>query len=769
MGATFDRKLLNRIGDIIGTEALVRNIHVVLAPTVCVHRSPLQGRAFEAFSEDPTLSGILGAEYIKGIQRHQVAACIKHYAAHDQSERSPEDNIIATERTLRETHLLPFQIAQKLSRPLAYMTAYNKINGTHASEDPWLINKVLRQEWGFDGLVISDWWGTYSTSEAINAGLDIEMPGPTVWRANNMLSYAVDARKVSQETIDSSVRRVLTLISKVYKPPSTAKDQDFNTLDSQLVAKKAATDSIVLLKNERGVLPLDQNGSTTVALIGDHFKSPATGGGGSSEATPYYVSKPFDAIVEYIGMERIQTEVGCYSHKFLPLLTEELTQPSGKAGLYCEMFEKDPTENSDTECIWTAETTKSLLQFTDTLPLHLPSLHYMRIRTIFTAGESTLYRFGLSVFGKAKMSIDGDQVIDLWKDHPEKNDTTPVFNAFSMERFHDLHLERGRKYNIEVILCNVFTSKIIGAAPAGGIRLGGCKVLDEDRGIRDAVTLAKNVDVPIIMTGLSSDYEMESMDRKHMHLPGRLDELIERVTDANPNTVVINQSGMPVSMPWASKVGTLLHAWYGGQETGHGIADILFGKVNPSGKLSVTFPHRIEDTPAFLNFAKSDHNIIYGEGVFLGHRYYEKVDRPPLFYFGHGLSYTKFNYFNLVVPSIFEGKAEHVMHISVDITNIGDVRGAEVVQLYIGDPKCSVQRPKRELKTFSKLELDAGESHTCHLELDKYAVSFWSEEHSKWRAEAGSFIIFLAKSANPDDVIFEKEFTLQETFMWVGV
>ncbi|KAF2649961.1 glycoside hydrolase family 3 protein [Lophiostoma macrostomum CBS 122681] len=769
MGATFDVHLLRQVGELIGDEAVAKGIHIALAPTICLQRSPLIGRGFEAFGEDPILSGTLGGHYIAGVQDRRVAACVKHYAAHDQSDNSVEDDCHMTRRTLREVHLLPFQTAMKICRPWALMTSYNKINGTHVSEDPFLIHQILRKEWGFDGPVVSDWWGTYSTSEAINAGMDLEMPGLTVWRGK-ALKLAVESRKVRMARIDESLRKVLKVVAKTYTTRPPKKDGNNDTPENRNFTRKVAADSIVLLKNQTNVLPLKADAKKKIGLIGDHFQIPATGGGGSSEVTPYYVSKPFDAIVEKVGADNIEYEVGAYSHRFTPLLTSELRQiGSERPGLFVELFATHPDEKPTPEVLWTAETTRSLLQFTDSLPKHLPDTHFVRIQTVFTTPKSTKYRFALSAFGKVIMRIDGEQVIDLWTDHPEKTETTPVFNAFSMERFHDREIEEGRKYHIDIVLSNVFTSSVVGIAPAGGIRLGGCDILDEDKAIEDAVSLAKRVDLPVVMTGLSSDYEMEGCDRKSLALPNRTDELIQRVAEANANTIVILQSGLQVTMPWISKVNTLLFAWYGGQETGNAVADVLFGSVNPSGRLPLTFPKRLEDTPAFLNFGKTDREIVYGEGVFIGYRYYEKLKTSPLFYFGYGLSYTSFEYSNLVVPEEFADATGQILQASVNVTNTGSVFGAEVIQLYIADLDSSIQRPRKELKAFKKVGLEKGETQTVRLEFYRSALAFWSEEDLQWRAEAGKFKVIIARSADPEDELLEATFNLPATLLWSGL
>ncbi|KAF9876715.1 hypothetical protein CkaCkLH20_05561 [Colletotrichum karsti] len=309
MGATFNTELLNAVGRLMGDEAIRKEVNVALAPTVCIQRSPLLGRGFEAFAEDPILSGRLAAQIIEGIQSRGISACIKHYAAHDQSAKGLEDNIHMSLRTLREVHLLPFQVAMTTSKPWAVMTAYQKINDIHASEDPFLIQQVLRAEWGFQGLVMSDWWGTYSTSEAINAGLDLEMPGPSIFRGKQ-LQTAVEARKVSEKTIDNSVRRLLRLVQQTYARSLPVVQSGGNTLESQATMRKVAGESIVLLKNDRSILPLAKDSGKSYGLIGKLFETPATAGGGSSETLPFYVSAPLDAIIEAVGDERVQYEPG---------------------------------------------------------------------------------------------------------------------------------------------------------------------------------------------------------------------------------------------------------------------------------------------------------------------------------------------------------------------------------------------------------------------------------------------------------------------------
>ncbi|KDN70514.1 putative glycosyl hydrolase family 3 N terminal domain-containing protein [Colletotrichum sublineola] len=770
MGSTFNADLLHKIGNLLGEEARARGVHVLLAPTICLQRSPLFGRGFEAFTEDPYLSGILGAAYINGVQERGVATSVKHYAAHDQSDNSIEDNVCMTQRTLREIHLMPFQLVMRDSDPWTFMTSYNKINGIHVSEDPLLLKQVLREEWGFKGLVMSDWFGTYSTSEAVNAGLDLEMPGPTQWRGK-CLSLAVNSRKVARTAIDDAVRNVLNLVNKVTDAKPASYFSASNTPEQQALVRQIASESIVLLKNDRKVLPITSTGKKRIGMIGDHVKNPALSGGGSAEVEPYYSVTPIDAVVEEVGKENVSYALGCHSFRFSPLLknlapTE--TQHEG-FGWSVEIFGEDPDEHVDAEVLVSAHAQKELIDIPESFHASLPKKFYARARATYTPSTSGPFRFGFSTSGKGKLKINGKEVIDLWADQPIKTGPTPCFNRLSMEKFYDTTVTEGQPINLEVVQVNEDLSGGVGTALTLAGRVGGFEVIDEDVAIKEAADLAKTVDVAIVVVGLSSDFEYEGADRKHLRLPGRVDDLIQAVLEANPDAVIVTQSGCPIEMPWESKAATLVHAWFGGQETGHGLTDVLFGHVNPSGRLSQTFPKSIKHTPAYLTFSKADYDIVYGEGVFIGHRYYESVDRDPLFYFGQGLSYSTFEYSNLQVPKRFEPSEEHRMSISIDLKNNGPYDGAEVVQIYIHDPESTLLRPVRELKAFAKVFLTANERKTVELVLDKYSLSYWTQERSKWIAEAGDYVVIVASSSRPEDEILRASFNLSETFFWEGV
>ncbi|CEN60799.1 hypothetical protein ASPCAL03232 [Aspergillus calidoustus] len=772
MGATFDQRLMEKVGKMLAQEAKEKKCHVILAPTVCLQRSPLIGRGFEAFGEDPILSGLMASGYINGVQRHGVGVSIKHYAAHDQSAMSLEDAVRASERTLRETHLLPFQLAVKHSNPWSCMTSYHRINGKHVCEDPWLLNEVLRQEWGWDGLVMSDWFGTYSTAEALNAGMDLEMPGPTRWRGS-LLHWSIISRKVRKSSVESSVRNLLNLVNKVCEQDSLESDQAAgNTAEKRDLCLNVAQSSVVLLKNDHNVLPLDEKVKRTYALIGPNVLYPAASGGGSADLVPYYVSKPIDAIRAIVGDENVRFTPGCSGHIFTPLLHDNISIPgSSDPGYALEWFAEDPLVHPEREAVASTKTTQAQMYFADSLPANVPSKYWLRVKTTFKATQSATLQFGLCVLGKGRMWINGKEVIDLATSQPTKTLQTPMFNQASMEVTTDIEVHAKQEYEITVILQNESAEAGIGALNQGGLRIGCCEKLDTERALAEAIELAKSVDFPIVIAGLNADYESEAVDRKDLKLPLVVNRLIEEVMAANPNTVIVTQSGCPIEMPWAKTTPTLVHAWFGGQETGNSIANVLFGRVNPSGRLSVTFPERLEDTPAFLAFGKGTREIFYGEGVFIGYRYYEKLRRPPLFYFGHGLSYTTFEYANLSVPPTvcLDDENQSSFDVTVDIRNTGDRDGHEVVQLYVQDVECVAARPEKELKAFTRVWIPRGQTVVARLTLDKYALSYWDEETEAWLAEKGTFRAIISRSADPRDDVLTQSFELAKSYSWSGV
>ncbi|KNB13500.1 hypothetical protein FOXG_12989 [Fusarium oxysporum f. sp. lycopersici 4287] len=778
MGATFDTRLMRSVGNMLAAETMEKGCQILLAPTVCLQRSPLIGRGFEAFGEDPILSGMLASEYINGVQEKGVATSIKHYAAHDQSYMSPEDDLQVAERTLREVHLLPFQLAVKHANPWSFMTSYHRINGVHTSENEWLNTQILRREWEWDGLLMSDWGGVFSTTEAMNAGLDLEMPGPSRWRGD-LLHLALMSRKVTKSMINERVRNVVKLVNRVQPAikHTTPNEEAGDTPTKRALCREVAQGSIVLLKNERKVLPLDPSAQQTYGLIGPGVIYPAVSGGGSADLRPYYVQKPLEAIQDVVGREKVRTAVGCYSHIFTPPLSEYVTVPgTDEEGYQLFWYGEDPETNPEAEPLHSTTTTQATMYFADSHPSGVPDMYWLRVVTLYRATKTATMHIGLCVMGKGRLYIDGKAAIDLWSSHPKKTLQTPMFNQASMELTADLEAHEGQVYEISVLLKNeTMSSNIggpyVGTSCIGGVRIGCCEKIDPAVALAEAVEVARNVDVPILIAGLNADYETEAVDRHDLELPPGINELVRRVIEANPKTIIVNQSGCPVTMPWVNNASTLVQAWFGGQETGNAIADVLFGRYNPSGRLSITFPRRLEDTPSFLSFGKGVRHMYYGEGVFIGHRYYEKLRNDPLFYFGFGLSYTTFEYSNLQLPEVVDlgDNGERTFNVSVDVMNTGDMDGHEIVQLYVSDIECATLRPCKELKGFAKLWVPKGGKVKATISLDKYAVSYWDEEEKKWLAEKGTFKVVISRSADPKDEVLQRQFRLERDLYWRGV
>lgn len=764
MGATWDKRLLQRAGVLLGEETRAKGAHVLLGPTVNMQRSPLGGRGFESFSEDPVLAGVCAASVVNGIQETGTTACIKHFVANDQEHERMAVNVIATERALREIYLLPFQIAVKDSNPKSFMTAYNKVNGTHVSENRKYVQDILRGEWGWEGLVMSDWYGTYSTSEAVNAGLDLEMPGPSRWRGQ-VLSHALLSKKITRFTLDQRVREVLKLVSRAIKTgiPENAPETARDIPETAELLRKLSADSIVLLKNQRNVLPIQRNKS--VAIIGPNAKNTAFCGGGSASLQPYYVVSPFEGITQ--KAPDAQYTVGCTAYQLLPLLGPQLRTENGATGVTFKAYASPPTETGSepVEVLTIPDTYMYLSDYSH--PKLTEDLWWAEVEGFFSAEEDCDFQFGLTVFGTGKLYIDDELVVD---NETKQRNGGSFFNVGTVEEIGVKRVVKGQKYKLKVTFASGVTSKLADADGVvsfggGGIRIGGSKVLDPEEEIKKAVELAKRVDQVVLCVGLNSDYEQEGHDRQHMDLPTLSDRLVQEVAAANSNTVVVVQSGTPVSMPWASSVAGIVHAWYGGNETGNAIADVLYGDVNPSGKLPLSFPARIEDNPAYLHFSSERGRVLYGEDVFIGYRWYEATKKEPLWCFGWGLSYTSFLLTDLKIANDTElGQ----IVVIVTVRNEGTLDGAEVVQVYVSQRHPSIRRPCKELKGFEKIFLEAGESAVVEIRLErKYATSFWDEERDMWIEEADTYDVLVGNSSR--ETPLRGTFSLNTTSWWSGL
>lgn len=739
LAATWNTELIEQVGQALAEEALTKGARVLLAPTVNIHRTPLNGRNFECYSEDPHLSARLAVAYITGLQRHGVAATVKHFICNDSEFERNTISSEVDERTMREIYLPPFEAAVKEAGAWAIMSSYNRVNGSYVSESPALLRDLLKDEWGFDGVVMSDWYATHSTAAALNGGMDLEMPGPTRWRGEQLVadvrSGAVDAADVRE-----SARRMLRLIARVgaFDDPAIPAEQALDRPDHRALIRRAGAEGIVLLKND-GMLPLDPARQGTIAVIGPNAKMAQIMGGGSATVNAHYRITPYEGIAARFGeAAELRYSQGCTNHKLLPHLQLDGgfsvayfngPEPEGEPAL--------TTTGGGAEQMW----------FAPPGPGVDPNAFAARLSGSFTAATSGPHQFSLVSAGLSRLSLDGQLLVDNWAAHrPGEH----YFGFGSAEVVGEARLEAGRRYEIVVEYRRQPDQQF------AAVRVGCLPPFPADA-IEQAVALAAAADVAIVCVGLTGEWESEGYDRAHLGLAGRQDELVARVAAANPRTVVVLQTGSPVAMPWLGEVAAVLQAWYPGQECGNAIADVLAGAVNPSGRLPQTFPARLEDHPAIFNYPGENGRVRYGEGIFVGYRAYERRQVAPLFPFGYGLAYTSFGYANLRLSAQTIGPDE-TLSVRVDVTNTGERAGAEIVQLYVRDEQARVARPVQELKGFARVELAPGATATVELRLGWRDLAFYDDLRGAWVAEAGTFE--LRVGASSQDIRLSAAFSL---------
>lgn len=589
VASSWDRELIEKMGRALGEECQAEDVAVLLGPGANIKRSPLCGRNFEYFSEDPFLSSEMAAHHILGVQSQGVGTSLKHFAANNQEHRRMTSDSLVDERTLREIYLASFEGAVKKAQPWTVMCSYNKVNGTFASENEYLLTEILKQEWGHEGFVVSDWGAVNERADGLAAGLELEMPS-SGGAGDRKIVEAVRSGKLSEEKLDRAVERILRIVFRAadHKKPNAGYDPEAH----HLLAREVARESMVLLRNEGGILPLAKKGK--IAVIGDLAVKSRYQGGGSSHIKPTKLES----------------------------ILEELEASAGEA------------------------------------------------QVIFARGYE----------------LDSD------------------------------------------------------AADA--------KLVEE------AHRTATAAEVAVLFAGLPDRYESEGYDRTHLRLPANQIKLIEAIASVQPNLIVVLSNGSPIEMPWIGSTKAVLEAYLGGQALGGAIADLLFGDVNPCGKLAETFPQRIEDTPSYLSYFGEGDRVEYREGIFVGYRYYDKKKIEPLFPFGHGLSYTTFEYSDLTF-SKQEMRDDDCLDVCVTVKNTGARAGKEIVQLYVGDVESTAIRPVKELKNFAKVELAPGELKTVTFTLDKRAFAYYDVELKDWRVETGTFEIMIGKSSH-DIVLLDR-------------
>ncbi|KIM49903.1 glycoside hydrolase family 3 protein [Hebeloma cylindrosporum] len=784
LGATWDTKLVREVGlKLLAQEAKSRAASLILAPTCNIQRNPLGGRSFESFSEDPFLSGIIAAAYVNGVQSGGIGTTIKHFVANDKEDDRLAYDSILSPRALREIYLMPFMLAQKYAQPWAVMSAYNRVNGLHVSENPFLLSKILRDEWKFSGLIMSDWFGTYSVDLALNAGLDLEMPGTNKWRSLDLVSRSIQSRKVTLRTIKKRAKNVLELVQKCAQGAPEVLDGDgiertVDTQESSELLRKVAAESIVLLRNEGAVLPLNPQGLKKIAIMGPNAKAIVLSGGGSAALKASFYVNPYEGIVRAIKESGSEIEIGysegARAYKTMPSLDYEMFTTTGERG-WIGSWHKHTNDDSFTpvdEVLEERLIDETRIFISTSIPEGITKRWTMKLRGQLKPRErDCTFEFGLTVAGRAKLYVDGNLIIDNWTRQRRGND---FFGCASVEEKGTYDLKANMKHDILVEFCNVRgpadgdeDEVVMDSNP--GVRLGGAVVEDSDELLESAIRLAKDSDAVIAIVGLNSDWETEGYDRTTLELPGRTNELIQKLAAVNQQLVVVNQSGSAVTMPWSENVPAIIHAWYLGNASGDAIADVIFGKHNPSGKLSLTFPKRLEDVPAFGHFHSEDGKVRYAEDLYVGYKHYQHKNIEPLYAFGHGLSYTAFNLADLTLSQPTVKNREFHLSTSVKVTNTGSVSGSEVVQLYISLPTTSnLTHPNLQLKGFAKAyDLAPGTSQILDIALDKYAVSYWSELNDAWTVEKGAYVVKVGTAS--DRLSLEATFEVKNGFEWAGL
>ncbi|MEE1563451.1 MAG: glycoside hydrolase family 3 C-terminal domain-containing protein [Acidimicrobiales bacterium] len=712
LGATWDRNLVEELGAALAAETRARACHVLLAPTVNIHRTPLGGRNFECYSEDPVLTGRTAAAFIRGVQGGGVGTTIKHFVANDSEfERNSIDSVVP-DRALREVYLRPFEIAVSEAEPWGLMGSYNRVNGTFACENRWLLTEVLRDEWGFDGIVVTDWFAAKSTAAMAGSGLDLEMPGAGRFYGPALVA-AVEAGEVDGALLDAAARRLLTLLERTgaFDDPLDRPEVELDEPAHRALARRASAGSMVLYRNE-GVLPFDAESIATLAVIGPNAADAMLMGGGSAALVPQHATSPLEAITARLGGDRqVRYEPGAFTERTTrPVRLRQLTGADGSPGFTVEYFD-GPAWEGEPRRVATGRDGR--LFTTDGAPFSFRAVARL------TPEETGEHALTLVQAGRARVLVDGGVLLDGFTDPPPLGEA--FFGMGSVEVEAGMTLVAGETVEVVVEYSSDDSAFLHGAQV--GLRP---PVVDDlmDR----AVEVAAEADAVVLVVGTNDDWETEGRDRESMDLPGSQPELIRRVCAANPRTVVVVNAGSVVTMDWAEEAPAVLQSWFGGQEMGDALVDVLFGDAEPGGRLPTTVPHRLEDTPAFTSYPGEAGLVHYAEGVFVGYRWYEARDIEVAYPFGHGLGYTTFSWGDVrlgEVPSAAELADGATVTATVAVANVGDRPGSEVVQCYVAHLDPVFARPPQELRGFAKVHLEPGETIDVSIELDHRAFAYW--------------------------------------------
>jgi beta-glucosidase len=697
LAATWDVDLVRRVGGLLAQEARRKGVHVLLAPTINLHRSPLGGRHFECFSEDAYLTGEIGAAYVEGVQEGGVATTPKHFVANDFETDRFTVNVKVSDKVLREVYLRPFERVVQAGA-WGIMTAYNSVNGTTMTEHSELVNGVLKGEWEFDGFVVSDWTAVRSTEAAAMGGTDVAMPGPFgPW--GDQLEAAVREGRVPESVVDDRVRRVLRLAERTGALGGSPK-AGVTTVDGVALAREAATRGFTLLTND-GVLPL--RGLRTLALIGSAAAEARVMGGGSAQVFPDRIVSPLVGLAAHGDVE-VRYALGTDPRvRLAPLASPTRAQFLDEEG---ELLAEHPL--ATTEARWIGQ-----------LPPDVDGdrLKSVRLRTTYVPDLPGGHGLSVAGVGPFTVTVNGetvfDQTIELEGDDPAAAFLSPPERRVTVE------MREGETYELVV----THPAGAFGGMAFVTFTLGHADPTPgSDELIAEAVRVAAASDVAVVVASTTQEVESEGFDRADLRLPGRQDELIRAVAAANPRTVVVVNAGSPVEMPWAREVAAVLLTWFPGQEAGAALADVLFGDAEPGGRLPTTWPAALEDVPV-ADVTPVDGVVAYDEGEYIGYRAWERAGRTPAFWFGHGLGYTTWSYDSIAA----EGTA-----VTVAVTNTGDRFGREVVQIYLADGA------DRRLAGFDVVEAEPGQTVITTIFLPERAFQVWEDG---WRTVEGEYAL----------------------------
>lgn len=727
LAATWDIQLARRAGQLLGQEARRKGVHVLLAPTVNLHRSPLGGRHFECYSEDPLLTGEIGAGYVAGVQDQGVATTVKHFVANDfETERFTASTVVS-DRALRELYLAPFETITAKAAAWGVMSAYNAVNGISMTQHAALQCGVLKGEWGFDGVLVSDWMAARATAATATGGLDIAMPAAgSPWGAR--LIAAVESGEVPIDVVDEQVRRVLRLAARVGAlagaPESVPPRSRPAPIDGPRLAREVAARSFVLAINRDGLLPLDVSGLESIALVGALGRDARVLGGGSATVVPEHIVSPLEGLSDALpDAVKLRYAIGSdpRTGKLLPAAAPLWT------GLQATFRDKAGVIVHQTPLATGAGRWMELPSGADA-----DTLDTVQISGRLTADASGTHQLGVRGIGRYVLTAGGEVLFDGLV-QPESDDLAATFLAPPEHRI-PVQLADGE--SLEVSLTQQVS--LVRAFPAVSLTLGyGAPIAAAEDLLAEAEAVASAADVAVVVVGTTDEVESEGFDRTTLALPGRQDELVRRVAAANRRTIVVVNAGSPVELPWADDVGAVLLVWFPGQEAGHAIADVLLGAEEPSGRLPTTWPVEAADCPV-LSVTPTSGELHYDEGVFIGYRAWQQSGVTPRFAFGHGLGYTSWDYEKLAADG---------SEVTVTVRNTGSRAGREVVQLYTGPVTPDSSRPRRWLAGFANVNAEPGESATVTITIPERAFQIWADG---WTTVPGEYFVEAAHSL--DDV-----------------